>query len=289
MLRCGTTSSANRIAGYDMLGKRTGKGVGRARAVKLTEAKADFSQMRLLSIGLSAVLFASSLTAQSPPRVSTRVNPIDGLTYVWIPPGTFTMGCSPGDRECSDDEKPAHRVTITKGFWIGRTEVTQAAYEHVTGRNPSEFKGASLPVETISWDEAGAYCKAVGMRLPTEAEWEYAARGRNPAARYGALDAVAWVPSNSGAKTHDVAQKQPNGYGLYDMLGNIWEWVADWFDYKYYASRPASDPKGPSSAQNRTVRGGARDDIPRNAPASARYLYAPDSRSNDVGVRCAGD
>src|SRR5450759_4810252 len=102
--------------------------------------------MRLFLIGLLAGLFASYATAQTG---SKRVNPKDGLTYVWIRPGTFMMGCSPGDSDCDDDEKPAHRVTITKGFWIGQTEVTQAAYQRVMGSNPSHFRGASLPVESI--------------------------------------------------------------------------------------------------------------------------------------------
>jgi formylglycine-generating enzyme required for sulfatase activity len=219
----------------------------------------------------------------------TKVNPTDGLTYVWIPPGTFKMGCSPGDSECEANEKPAHRVTITKGFWIGQTEVTQAAYERVTKGNQSYFKGASLPVETISWDEAGAYCKAVGMRLPTEAEWEYAARGGNQAAPYGALDAVAWYSGNSGSTTHEVGQKQANGYGLYDTLGNVWEWVADWFDEKYYASSPANDPQGPSSGQYRVLRGGAFVYVSRIARVSYRLRYEPSSVMVTVGVRCAGD
>jgi formylglycine-generating enzyme required for sulfatase activity len=221
--------------------------------------------------------------------LSTRVNPTDGLTYVWIPPGTFTMGCSPGDSECSDNEKPAHLVTITKGFWIGQTEVTQAAHERVTKGNPSHFKGASLPVETISWDEAGAYCKAVGMRLPREAEWEYAARGGNPAARYGTLDAVAWHSGNSGSTAHEVGQKQANGYGLYDMLGNVWEWVADWYGEKYYASSPASDPQGPSSGQHRALRGGSWNFPASYARASVRLGSVPVARNLNFGVRCAGD
>jgi sulfatase modifying factor 1 len=227
--------------------------------------------------------------AQKETPLSTRVNPKEGLAYVWIPPGTFTMGCSPGDGECYAWEKPEHLVTITKGFWIGQTEVTQAAYKRVTGSNPSHFKGPSFPVETINWDEAGRYCKAAGMRLPTEVEWEYAARGGNPAARYGTLDTAAWYSSNSGSKTHEAGGRQANGYGLYDTLGNVWEWVADWFDEKYYASSPASDPKGPSSGQYRTLRGGSWVSAPRGARVSYRRWFIPGHRDNDIGVRCAGD
>jgi hypothetical protein len=144
----------------------------------------------------------------------------DGLKYVWISPGAFTMGCSPGDNQCDGDEKPPHPVTITKGFWIGQTPVTQEAYKRVTGKSPSHFQGASLPVEQVSWDDAVGYCRAVGLRLPTEAEWEYAARAGSASARYGTLDDIAWYSANSGARTHPVAQKLPNAWGLYDMLGN---------------------------------------------------------------------
>jgi formylglycine-generating enzyme required for sulfatase activity len=218
---------------------------------------------------------------------TTRVNPKDGLTYVWIPPGTFTMGCSWGDAECDDDEKPAHRVTITHGLWIGQTEVTQAAYQRAMGTNPSHFQGTNLPVETISWNEAQTYCEAVGMRLPTEAEWEYAARAGSTGARYGDLDAIAWYAGNSGNKTHEAGQKQPNAWGLYDMLGNVWEWVAAWG--AEYAAGSQSDPRGPASGTHRVLRGGSWYYGPRLARASLRNRLVPEYRGYADGVRCAGN
>jgi formylglycine-generating enzyme required for sulfatase activity len=198
------------------------------------------------------------------------------------------MGCSKGDSQCLGDENPAHQVTLTKGFWIGQTEVTQEAYQRVTGKNPSEFKGARLPVEDVSWNEAQAYCRAVGMRLPTEAEWEYAARGGDTSARYGTLDAVAWYDGNSGKTTHEVGQKRANMYGLYDMLGNVWEWVADWYDAydeKYYGQSLAVDPAGPGSGTVRVVRGDSWYDTPRNARVSIRDKYAGRGRRGQAGRR----
>ena len=170
---------------------------------------------------------AGLLSAQQPMATilagAKKVNPKDGLTYVWIPAGKFQMGCSPGDAECGDDEKPVHEVTITKGFWLGQTSVTQQAYERVTGKNPASHKGPNLPVEEVDWEEARAYCTAIGGRLPTEAEYEYAARAGSTVARYGNLDEIAWYKGNSGGASHEVAQKLPNAFGLYDMLGNTWQ------------------------------------------------------------------
>ena len=183
-----------------------------------------------------------------------KVNPKDRLTYVWIEPGRFTMGCSPGDGECDLDEKPAHHVTIARGFWMGQTDVTQEAYQRVTGKNPSIPQGAKLPVEHVTWTDSDNYCRATGMRLPTEAEWEYAGRAGSAASRYGDLDSIAWYDKNSGYETHPVMQKLPNDWGLYDMLGNVWQWTADW-DADRYSGNDETDPKGPTRGQYRVVRG----------------------------------
>jgi formylglycine-generating enzyme required for sulfatase activity len=218
-----------------------------------------------------------------------RTNPKDGRRYVWIPPGSFRMGCSPGDRECSDDESPAHNVTITKGFWIGQTLVTQEAYQKVTGDSSSHFKGAELPVEKVSWGQARDYCEKVGGRLPTEAEWEYAARAGSSSARYGDLDGVAWYAGNSGDKTHPVATKQPNAFTLYDMLGNVQQWVSDRYSAQYYGTSVSSDPPGPSSGGDRVLRGGSYDKSPRAVRVSKRGKDGPGDHDNDFGFRCVGD
>lgn len=234
--------------------------------------------------------------AGEPKPWSTRVNSRDGLVYVWIYPGTFQMGCSPGDKECSDDEKPAHWVTLTKGFWLGQTPVTQAAYQRVTGANPSQFKGEQLPVDQVTWGDAISYCSAVGMRLPTEAEWEYAARAGSTASRYGDINAIAW-DANSDLRTHAVAQKQPNAWKLYDMLGNVWQWTADWYDGHYYSQSsqasysgsPQQDPTGPSSGRTPTVRGGSSDSLPAQVRVSFRYAHLdPDYGFYALGFRCVG-
>jgi formylglycine-generating enzyme required for sulfatase activity len=204
---------------------------------------------------------------------TTRVNPADGLTYVYISPGTFEMGCSPGDDACESDEKPSREVQITNGFWLGQTEVTQSAWKKVNGgADPSIFKGDQLPVENVSWNEAGAYCKAIGGRLPTEKEWEYAARGGTKGALYGELDAVAWYSGNSIGLTHPVGLKQANPFDLYDMLGNVWEWTSD--DY---------------NAEKKTCRGGSWRNGLLIVRASYRDRNNPTFRNNQVGLRCATD
>jgi formylglycine-generating enzyme required for sulfatase activity len=196
------------------------------------------------------------------------------------------MGCSGDDIECYDTERPAHQVEITRGFWIGQTEVTQAAFAKVMGENPSLSKGPLLPVEEVRWAAANAYCAAVGLRLPTEAEWEYAARGGMKESRYRDVSRAAWYRDNSGGKTQPVGTKQPNRYGLYDMLGNVWEWTADW--YAPYAGSLARDPIGPSVGRNRALRGGSWREGSRFARASYRFGGVPTYGDGNDGFRCAG-
>jgi formylglycine-generating enzyme required for sulfatase activity len=234
-----------------------------------------------------------------PTAVGTlKVNPKDGLKYAWTPPGTFMMGCSTGDTECGPDEKPPHQVTITKGFLLGQTEVTVGAYKRfaaATGRqipNAPSFNSGwandSMPIVNVNWNDAHDYCTWEGGRLPTEAEWEYAARARSTEARYGPIDEVAWYVNNSGAKTHEVAKKRANGFGLYDTLGNVWEWVNDWYDQDYYQNSPSQDPTGPASGQLRVLRGGCWFYGPGNARVSDRYRFNPRlSYYYLVGFRCA--
>ncbi len=225
----------------------------------------------------------------APAPGSSKINPKDGLTYVWIPPGKFMMGCSKADKECDADESPLHKVEITKGYWMGQTEVTQQAYQRVTGGDPSKFKGAKRPVENIPWTDANYYCVKAGLRLPTEAEWEYAARAGSTEARQGKLDAAAWYSANASPQTHDVGGKQANRWNLYDTLGNVWEWVADWYGKDYYRAGEGKDPKGPSAGTERVLRGGSWLNDPGKVRVSDRYGLVPAIRFANVGFRCGGE
>jgi formylglycine-generating enzyme required for sulfatase activity len=230
----------------------------------------------------------------------TQRNPKDRQTYVRIAAGSFQMGCSEGDKECYEDEKPAHMVQISHDFWIGQTEVTVAAFQlfgstHAV-RLPPDQKGPRFPVMAVTWEEADAYCKWAGGRLPTEAEWEYAARGGTASVRYGDLNAIAWTNTNSEHTVHEVAKKQPNAFGLYDMLGNVWEWTQDWYGSKYYENSPGGDPAGPPAGDTlalkgvnqptRVIRGGAWIGYPGVARASYRYWFIPTLRVANIGFRC---
>jgi formylglycine-generating enzyme required for sulfatase activity len=231
----------------------------------------------------------------APPALTVRENPTDGLKYVRIPPGAFMMACSPGDHECDNDEKPAHQVTITRGLWIGQTPVTVGAYKRFAGARGRDMPQApnfnsgwtneNMPIVNVSWNDAQAYCGWMGGLLPTEAEWEYAARGGSTEARYGPIDEIAWYSGNSGSQAHDVAQKRANGFGLYDTLGNVWEWVNDWYDEHYYQGSPSQDPQGPTNGQLRVLRGGSWLDDPQIVRVSNRTGGYP----TGYGFRCGGE
>ena len=243
---------------------------------------------------LLAAVRAAGQTPFSPGTVCE--NRKDGLKYVWIPPGSFMMGCSPNDSKCGADEKPGHRVTISKGFWLGQTEVTVGAYKRfatATGtpmpsapRFNSGWGNEQMPIVNAHWNDADAYCRWAGGRLPTEAEWEYAARAGSTEARYGPLNDIAWHKKNSGRKAHEVGQKRPNAFNLVDMLGNVWEWVSDWYQEDYYGSSSSTDAVGPTGGEKRVLRGGSWNYNSRNVRVSFRVGLRPDSSGYSIGWRC---
>ena len=206
--------------------------------------------------------------------------------------GTFQMGKS----AMGSNIEPVHNVTLSP-YSIGQTEVTQELWEAVMGSNPSDFKGAKLPVEQVSWNDCQTFITKLNQltgqtfRLPTEAEWEYAARGGNQSMGYtyagsNTLDEVAWYwSSNSSSMTHDVATKSPNELGLYDMSGNVWEWCQDW--YGSYSSSAQTNPTGPSTGSRRVNRGGGWTGNAGNCRVSTRSNYSPTYTGIILGLRLA--
>jgi len=247
--------------------------------------------------------------AELPPGVPKR-NHKDRQEYVWIPSGKFRMGCVPSDAKCDDDEKPQHRVTVSQGFWMGRTEVTVDAYRRYIENNfdkkhqkmpetpdwDRKWSVISAPINAVTWQQAKSYCEWAGGRLPSEAEWEYAARA-------GAENEI--YPLNSensrdkanflGIKGNDryeytapVGSFDPNAFGLFDMSGNVWELVNDWYGKTYYSESPATDPKGPASGTKHIVRGGSWfSDPAKHLRISLRK--ATNDWGNTIGFRCVLD
>ena len=207
---------------------------------------------------------------------------------VYVSGGTFIMG---GDE--SSDQTPTHSVTLSS-YYICKYEVTQALWRAVMGSNPSKFKGDNLPVEQVSWNDCQTFINRLNsytgrnFRLPTEAEWEFAARGGNYSRRYkysgsNYIGDVAWYADNSGNRTHPVGTKQANELGLYDMSGNVWEWCSDW--YGSYSSYSQSNPTGATSGFGRVERGGNWCGLARYCCSSHRSYYAPGNSFDDLGLR----
>ncbi|CAK8723533.1 MAG: Formylglycine-generating enzyme, required for sulfatase activity, contains SUMF1/FGE domain [Candidatus Electronema aureum] len=218
-----------------------------------------------------------------------------GMKLAYVPSGCFMMGSSTDDEGHENDEGPVHKVCVDS-FWMGQYEVTQGQWEKVMGANPSEFKkGGNYPVERVSWNDVQDFIKKLNSsstgnsyRLPTEAEWEYACRA-NSSSRYcggNDVNAVAWHgESISDGSTHPVGGKQANGFGLYDMSGNVWEWCADQYDSGYYASSPQSNPVGSESESYRVLRGGGWGSMPRDVRAANRCGPTHSIYGSGVGFR----
>ncbi|MEW6487974.1 MAG: SUMF1/EgtB/PvdO family nonheme iron enzyme [Thermodesulfobacteriota bacterium] len=227
-------------------------------------------------------------------------DPLTGMEFVYVPPGMFQMGDTFGDG--SDGERPVHTVTLTRGFYVGKYEVTQAQWQAVMGSNPSYFQPSrgypacpTCPVEYVSWNDIQVFLTTLNAqtgrayRLPTEAEWEYAARGGpySQGYRYAGsnnVDEVGWHWYNRGSVyTHPVGRKLPNELGLYDMSGNVWEWVQDWWGY--YSAGAQTDPTGPATGSNRVFRGGGWGSYPWGLRSAIRSYYWPDNRYYTLGLR----
>jgi formylglycine-generating enzyme required for sulfatase activity len=233
-----------------------------------------------------------------------------GIEMVLIPPGTFQMGCSPSNSEgCNSDESPVHPVTLTHSFYMGRYEVTQAQWQARMGYNPSGFQAPSTevpvsqvpnrPVEKLSWHTIQGFLSATGMRLPTEAEWEYAYRAGTTTAFHSMpgypngtnddnqIGTIAWNGGNAGLQTRPVGGKAGNGFGLHDMSGNVWEWINDWYSEDYYTSSPSVNPPGPSSGVFRVLRGGSWVYGSLDCRSSRRGLLLPAGTDPYFGFRVA--
>jgi len=261
--------------------------------------------------GCSGVNDTCEVTVTKTQKVAVQWGPEVRPKLVKVPKGSFTMGSPTGESGRGADETQ-HMVTLTTDFWMAESEVTQRQYRNLMGRSPAFFKGDDLPVDYVSWDDAVAYCNALsvkekltpcyqisgttvgwaqgvkcsGYRLPTEAEWEYAARSPATTVYAGSdsVDGVAWYSTNSGITTHAVKTKTANGRGLYDLTGNVWEWV--WDGYKgNYEELPSTDPIGPLTIETRVFRGGSWNDPATYARVARRYPYAPSYSSNDLGFR----
>lgn len=281
-------------AGLALTGELDGPTMKQLAVSWSSQAKAERSQLEQEPAGVPP----------PPPSTSglpkTIVNHI-GMEFVLIPAGTFTMGSPDSDPNAYDDEKPAHQVTISQPFYMGKYEVTQAQWKAVMGRenNPSYFKGESLPVDHVSWGDVQAFIQkldqqenrasGVFCRLPTEAEWEYAARAGTTTLYSFGNDAAkladyAWYAKNANHTTYPVGQKKPNAWGLYDMHGNVLEWCQDW--YGPYSAGAVTDPRGPAEGTYRVIRGGSWDRAARLARSAHRFWNHPSYRVDGLGFRC---
>ncbi|MBL8228344.1 MAG: formylglycine-generating enzyme family protein [Bryobacterales bacterium] len=251
--------------------------------------------MRILLLCCSGIL-----AAQTP---ETRSVPLTGavtIQFVRLPAGSFVMGSDESEVGRARDESPRHKVTIMRPFFIGKFEVTQEQWNAVMGGNPSVFARIEgwrqLPVERVSWDDAQTFLKKLNamqlgrFRLPSEAEWEYACRAGSEKrfpwgddADYRQLAQHAWFYSRAEGRSHPVGSRQPNAWGLHDLSGNVWEWVADW--YAPYGNGDQTDPQGPAQGTEHGIRGGSWFNEPEAQRCANRHRHPSDSRQTNIGIR----
>ena len=247
-------------------------------------------EQRLSSLGATNMLIGVARSECSRPRIGVGFG---DEQFARIDPGSFPLGSTAGDV----DERPIRNVRISRSFWLQRTEVTQGQWQEVMGLNPSEFSecGELCPVEQVSWDEVQRFLQRLNSRdperqyrLPSEAEWEYAAwaGGTGGPTDAGRLSVVAWFYDNAGGRTHPVALKRANAWGVYDMLGNVAEWVLDWYSAKAYALLTPLDPQGPENGRERVIRGGSWFSLPgTKLRISHRMSIAPHLAAHTTGFR----
>ncbi|MDR3553475.1 MAG: SUMF1/EgtB/PvdO family nonheme iron enzyme [Syntrophobacteraceae bacterium] len=222
-------------------------------------------------------------------------DPLTGMEFVWVEGGTYQMGCGPWAANCKPNESPEHEVAVS-GFWIGKYTVTQGQWQKIMSANPSGFqKGDNYPVETVSWYDAKEFIQKLNarsantFRLPTEAEWEYAARSGGKPQMYAGgndVDAVAWYVTNSGRSTHPVGTKAPNGLGIYDMSGNVFQWCEDIYDVGAYTKPPRNNPLSDSGGSYRVLRGGSWSRDSTWVRSTFRGFWNPGSHG--IGGRLGG-
>ena len=260
-------------------------------------ALAAMTACALVSCGSDDDDSPKGTSSTSKPQTVTVENNGMNVSFKMMPveAGTFTMGATDEQENPDEDEKPAHLVTLTEDYYIGETEVTQELWEAVMGSNPSSSKGKTLPVEQVAWVDCQQFINKLNeltgktFRLPTEAEWEYAARGGNKSKGYqysgsNNIDAVAWYEENSrGGKFHPVKTKKANELGIYDMSGNVYEWCQDRFDR--YSSSSQTNPTGPAAGSERVFRGGGWGSQTKYCRLSFRNYQSPGTIRDDLGLR----
>jgi formylglycine-generating enzyme required for sulfatase activity len=256
-----------------------------------------FGRIRcLLLVVLAGLPAVASFSAPAPKKAET-IDLGDGvrMEFVLIPSGSFLMGSE--ENRGDGDESPVHRVTLTQPFYLGLYEVTQEQWEKIMGGNPSKFKGAKLPVDSVSWHDCQRFLVRLSEKtgrkfvLPTEAQWEYACgAGATTPWNFGDQETLvkerAWMGESSGGTTHPVGMKSPNAWGLHDMHGNVWEWCADWYAKHAYAGGEVKDPRGPATGESRVLRGGGWGEDADHVRSACRNCNGPDGANQGTGLRC---